>query len=250
MERGGTRLESCPCRPDLQRQSGGDFWRAWGSTFTAIDWGPRSLNPRRDACAATVADATRSCPAYPSTACATPTKPGCRKTRSRNSSKTNAWGPLHHRHRHRRPLQPHHPQHDRQPADQSRNPLLEIRHRLRRAHPHHRRPGRPTVPPHAQRWSILMGAEPTRIRPHHTQSLPPGSIVLLYTDGLIERRGEDLALGMARLRRHAAALAREPLETFCDELLSGLAATSTDDVALIAVRVPPPGQGPATATAE
>jgi serine phosphatase RsbU (regulator of sigma subunit) len=98
--------------------------------------------------------------------------------------------------------------------------------------------------------SILMGADPTRIRPHHTQSLPPGSIVLLYTDGLIERRGEDLALGMARLRRHAAALAREPLETFCDELLSGLAATSTDDVALIAVRAPPPGQGPATATAD
>jgi serine phosphatase RsbU (regulator of sigma subunit) len=97
---------------------------------------------------------------------------------------------------------------------------------------------------------MLLGVDPTVIRPDATEPLPPGSIVLLYTDGLIERRREDFILGMARLRQHAAALAREPLDTLCDELLSGLAATSTDDVALIAVRVPPPGQGPATATAE
>ncbi|HEV2635690.1 MAG TPA: GAF domain-containing SpoIIE family protein phosphatase [Actinocrinis sp.] len=98
--------------------------------------------------------------------------------------------------------------------------------------------------------SMLLGVDPTLFRPDATEPLPPGSIVLLYTDGLIERRGEDMILGLARLRQHAAALAREPLKVFCDELLSGLAATSTDDVALIAVRVPPPGRGPATATAE
>lgn len=98
--------------------------------------------------------------------------------------------------------------------------------------------------------SMLLGHDPTVIRPDAIEPLPPGSIVLLYTDGLIERRGEDMALGMARLRQHAAALAREPLDTFCDELLHGLAAASTDDVALIAVRIPPPGQGPATATAD
>lgn len=85
--------------------------------------------------------------------------------------------------------------------------------------------------------SLLLGVDPTAPRPDAVEPLPPESIVLLYTDGLIERRGEDLDRGMARLRRHAAALAREPLDVFCDELLT-LAAASTDDVALIAVRVP------------
>jgi serine phosphatase RsbU (regulator of sigma subunit) len=98
--------------------------------------------------------------------------------------------------------------------------------------------------------SMLLGVDPTRIRPEAVEPLPPGCTVLLYTDGLTERRGEDMDRGMARLRQHAAALAREPVEVFCDEILSGLVTTSADDVALIAVRIPPPGQGPATATVE
>ncbi|MFJ9654295.1 hypothetical protein ACIRQV_27365, partial [Streptomyces microflavus] len=51
-----------------------------------------------------------------------------------------------------------------------------------------------------------------------------------------ERREEDLGRGLARLRQHAAALAREPLPTFCDEILEGMAGGGSDDVALIAVR--------------
>jgi hypothetical protein len=98
--------------------------------------------------------------------------------------------------------------------------------------------------------SMLLGLDPTCIRPEATEVLPPNSTLVLYTDGLIERRGEDLDRGLARLRQHAAALSRESLEFFCDELLAGLATASADDVALIAVRIPPPGEGPATATAE
>ncbi|MFD3882613.1 SpoIIE family protein phosphatase, partial [Streptomyces microflavus] len=56
-----------------------------------------------------------------------------------------------------------------------------------------------------------------------TDTLPPSSTVLLYTDGLVERREEDLGRGLAHLRQHAAALAREPLPTFCDEILEGMA---------------------------
>ncbi len=62
--------------------------------------------------------------------------------------------------------------------------------------------------------------------------------MLLHTDGLIERRGESLDQSMTRLRQHAAALAREPVDTFCDELLNGLASDHADDVALLAVRLP------------
>ncbi|MEV4476333.1 SpoIIE family protein phosphatase [Nonomuraea sp. NPDC049504] len=71
------------------------------------------------------------------------------------------------------------------------------------------------------------------------EPLPPGSTVLLYTDGLVERPGEDLGRGLERLREQASAFARRPLDGFCDGLLNSLlATTSTDDIALIALRVP------------
>ncbi|MEU6409871.1 SpoIIE family protein phosphatase [Microbispora sp. NPDC046933] len=70
------------------------------------------------------------------------------------------------------------------------------------------------------------------------EPLPPRSTLLLYTDGLIERRGEDLGDGLERLRRCAEPLAREPLGRFCDELLTGMPVTGEDDVAMIALRVP------------
>ncbi|WP_348656957.1 SpoIIE family protein phosphatase [Streptomyces lunaelactis] len=73
--------------------------------------------------------------------------------------------------------------------------------------------------------------------------------MLFYTDGLIERRTEDLDRGAARLRQHAAALAQETLGPLCDELLTGLAQDSSDDVALIAVRTPASDDRAATATA-
>ncbi|MFI6808085.1 PP2C family protein-serine/threonine phosphatase [Streptomyces luteogriseus] len=85
---------------------------------------------------------------------------------------------------------------------------------------------------------LLLGVDPDQPRPHATECLPARSTVLLYTDGLIERRGEGLDAGMTRLRQHAAALAREPLETFCDELLTGLASDHADDVAVLAAHLP------------
>lgn len=96
--------------------------------------------------------------------------------------------------------------------------------------------------------SVMLGVDPEGHRPAATDTLPPSSTVLLYTDGLVERREEDLSRGLARLRQHAAALAREPLPTFCDEILEGMAGGGSDDVALIAVRTAPPHAGPAVAT--
>ncbi|MFD6415816.1 PP2C family protein-serine/threonine phosphatase [Streptomyces sp. NPDC060194] len=93
----------------------------------------------------------------------------------------------------------------------------------------------------------LLGVAPDLPRPDATAALPPESTVVLYTDGLIERRGEEIDRGATRLRQHAAALAREDLDVFCDELMSGLASGSADDVALIAVRVPAEDDPPATA---
>ncbi|MBO2458189.1 SpoIIE family protein phosphatase [Actinomadura violacea] len=78
-------------------------------------------------------------------------------------------------------------------------------------------------------------------QPYHSavEHLPPDSTVLMYTDGLVERPGEDLDQGLERLRGQASALARHPLDDFCDGILNNLLATTgTDDTALIALRVP------------
>ncbi|MFB7506341.1 SpoIIE family protein phosphatase [Streptomyces broussonetiae] len=75
-------------------------------------------------------------------------------------------------------------------------------------------------------------------RPSAAHVLPPGSTLLLYTDGLIEVPGSDLDSGLGRLRRHALALAHEPLETLCDQLSARMPPGSTDDIALLALRLP------------
>lgn len=87
---------------------------------------------------------------------------------------------------------------------------------------------------------LLLGMDPNTPRTHARDPLPAHSTLLLYTDGLIERRGESLDHAMARLRRKTAALAREPLDVFCDELLIELGADSSDDIAVLALRPTPP----------
>ncbi|MFE0473280.1 SpoIIE family protein phosphatase [Streptomyces sp. NPDC058947] len=90
---------------------------------------------------------------------------------------------------------------------------------------------------------LLLGAPPGTgrgSRPNATLTLPPGSTLILYTDGLIEVPGSDLDTGLAHLRRHALALADAPLDTLCDHLLARMPPGSTDDVALLALRLPMP----------
>ncbi|MEV8156287.1 PP2C family protein-serine/threonine phosphatase, partial [Streptomyces fradiae] len=87
---------------------------------------------------------------------------------------------------------------------------------------------------------ILLGLDPDMPRPRASDAVPANATVLLYTDGLIERRDESLDDAMGRLGRFVTELAREPLNVLCDELLIGLGADSDDDIALLAVRPVPP----------
>jgi signal transduction histidine kinase/DNA-binding response OmpR family regulator len=68
--------------------------------------------------------------------------------------------------------------------------------------------------------------------------LPPGSLLILYTDGLIERHGESMDSGLHRLAELAASCADEPVATVCATLLDRLAPAGgyTDDVVILAVR--------------
>ncbi len=64
--------------------------------------------------------------------------------------------------------------------------------------------------------------------------LPPQSTMLLYTDGLIERRGEAIDAGLSRLQ---AAVTNDPPEDVCRDVMLRLvgSTSTTDDVALLAV---------------
>ncbi|MFJ3104434.1 SpoIIE family protein phosphatase [Streptomyces sp. NPDC086835] len=89
---------------------------------------------------------------------------------------------------------------------------------------------------------VLLGIEAHEApkgRVDATVTLPPGSTLVLYTDGLIEASGHSLDEGLERLRRNAASLAHRPLEPFTDHLLKrSRPPQNEDDVALLAVRLP------------
>ena len=87
---------------------------------------------------------------------------------------------------------------------------------------------------------LMLGVDPTAERAESTLDVDPGSVVLLYTDGLIERRGSTLDDGLDRLRRGLHELAGRPLDELCDALLERmLQGTPEDDVALVALLVRP-----------
>jgi serine phosphatase RsbU (regulator of sigma subunit) len=70
--------------------------------------------------------------------------------------------------------------------------------------------------------------------------LPSDSTLLLFTDGLFERRGLPLDDGRAQVREILSRSADLPLETLCDRLLAEMLGEGVeDDVAVLAVRAHP-----------
>ncbi|MFB6872545.1 SpoIIE family protein phosphatase [Streptomyces sp. NPDC056323] len=66
--------------------------------------------------------------------------------------------------------------------------------------------------------------------------VPEGSRLVLYTDGLVERRGRDIDTGLALLRDSLAGRDRTPEET-CDDVLDALLSDRPDDdIALLVAR--------------
>lgn len=89
---------------------------------------------------------------------------------------------------------------------------------------------------------MLLGIDPASRRTDAVLEVRPGATVLLYTDGLVERRGRDLDTGVEELGEVFADLldARLDLEDLCDALLARMVPERPDDdVAIVAVRLDP-----------
>ncbi len=85
--------------------------------------------------------------------------------------------------------------------------------------------------------SLLVGAALDTTRDQLQAEVSPGSVLVLCTDGLVERRGRDPEAGLEELRR-AVEQADGDAEQICDQLLQALdGERRDDDVALLVARV-------------
>ena len=87
---------------------------------------------------------------------------------------------------------------------------------------------------------LLLGLEPDARRVESVVTLDRGATVLLYTDGLVERRGQSLDEGLRRLRDTLVALGSSDvnIDRLCELVLREmLPERPDDDVALVALRL-------------
>ena len=84
----------------------------------------------------------------------------------------------------------------------------------------------------------LRGGEP-RARPQAATVLEPGSLLVLYSDGLVERRKERFGDSLERLAAAGRAVVGLPVEEVCSTLVAKLGVESSrdDDVAVMAIRL-------------
>ncbi|WP_405615845.1 SpoIIE family protein phosphatase [Streptomyces sp. NBC_01508] len=99
----------------------------------------------------------------------------------------------------------------------------------------------------AEDGTVARAADPTGpplgtggwIHTSGTIDLAPGSTAVLYTDGLVERRSEDIDEGVASLERALAGAKGSP-QVVCDRLIRamGVTAEHDDDVAVLVLQHP------------
>jgi serine phosphatase RsbU (regulator of sigma subunit) len=88
----------------------------------------------------------------------------------------------------------------------------------------------------------MIGLAPGERRQASSVTIPPGTLLCFYTDGLIERPRELLDDSLARL---CQAVRAEPLETAITAVMATMVGNraARDDIALLMLRRQPPGGG-------
>jgi PAS domain-containing protein len=92
--------------------------------------------------------------------------------------------------------------------------------------------------------SMPLGTGWREPRPHGTVVLPPASSLVLYTDGLIERRTRSMDEGFASLAANAHVAGQDP-DAMCEAILDSLLGGEPpdDDVAMLVMRTVPSENG-------
>ncbi|MGW3635788.1 PP2C family protein-serine/threonine phosphatase [Streptomyces sp. NPDC005122] len=85
---------------------------------------------------------------------------------------------------------------------------------------------------------LPIGVDTGMPRRDHTRHLPPGSTVILYTDGVTEHPDHPIDQTMARLAAHATTHAGLPLQELLEALADHHPSDGHDDMALLALRTP------------
>ncbi len=86
----------------------------------------------------------------------------------------------------------------------------------------------------------LLGTAAALTRRTHVETVPPGAMILLYSDGLVEDRVTGLEPGMTHLLEVAGQLARLGAGPLSERLVLRLGRDTGDDIAILVVAVPAP----------
>ncbi|OBF58312.1 stage II sporulation protein E [Mycobacterium sp. 852002-50816_SCH5313054-b] len=86
--------------------------------------------------------------------------------------------------------------------------------------------------------SVPLAVRRQEPRPQASRALPPGSTLMLYTDGLVERKHESIDIGIARAADVLLGTAKLPLEEVPEAVVGALAPAPgyDDDVAMVIYR--------------
>jgi serine phosphatase RsbU (regulator of sigma subunit)/PAS domain-containing protein len=88
-------------------------------------------------------------------------------------------------------------------------------------------------PPHG----LLLGADPDAKYAETTTPLQIGDILLLFTDGLIERRDKTIDDALGALMQIASRAAPGDIGSFADRIVAEASSNTDDDACLVAIRV-------------
>ncbi|HET9875185.1 MAG TPA: SpoIIE family protein phosphatase [Mycobacterium sp.] len=93
----------------------------------------------------------------------------------------------------------------------------------------------------ADACSVPLAVQRKDARPDASRLLTPGSTLVFYTDGLVERRGETIDAGIARVGEIVRETMTSTVDAVADALVGQMAPSEgyDDDVAIVVYRCPP-----------